>query len=68
MLALWLSLGVIFGALAGISAFLITYREYELHKIERGRLIRHALSSAMFAFLFFLIGAVVLGIAISHAL
>ena len=51
---LLLSLGVIFGLLAGLSAFLITWGEYEHHQMEPKQLWRMSLESALFAFLLFL--------------
>jgi hypothetical protein len=68
MLALWFFTGLAFGSVAGLSAFLITYREYEQHKMERPKLMRHSLSSALFAFLYFLISALIIGYALSHTI
>jgi hypothetical protein len=68
MLTLWFVIGLTFGATAGLAAFLITYREYECHKMERSKLMRHALSSALFAFLFFFFSAPLIGYAIFWSL
>lgn len=68
MLKLWFFMGLIFGATAGFAAFLITYREFELHNLERSKLMRHALSSALFAFLFFFFSALIVGYAIFGSL
>jgi len=68
MLAIWFALGIAFGLVAGVCAFVITYREYERHKMARPKLIRHSLSSALFAFLFFLTFALIAGYAFSHIL
>jgi hypothetical protein len=66
MLAVWFVLGILFGSAAGLCAFLITYREYQRHKMARSKLMRHSLSSALFAFLFFLTFALIAGYAFSH--
>jgi hypothetical protein len=68
MLELWFFMGLAFGAMAGLAAFLITYREYECQKMERLKLMRHALSSALFAFLFFFFSALIFGYAIFRSL
>jgi hypothetical protein len=66
LLLLWPFLGLAFGLAAGTSAFLITYREYERHKLGRKALMRHSLSSALFAFLFFFVSAILIGFAVSY--
>jgi hypothetical protein len=68
MLATWIILGIFFGSSAALSAYIITYREYERHKMQRQLLIRHSLSSACIAFLFFFAVAVAIGVAVSHGL
>ena len=68
MLELWIFMGLAFGANAVLAAFLITYREYQDHMAYRVSPIRYALSSALFAFLFFFVSALIVGYAISRSL
>lgn len=58
---LFVLLGITFGSLAALMAFLITYNEYRKHKLELRRLWKEALSSAALAFVVFFVVAVVFG-------
>lgn len=60
-LGLFLAIGLIFGPLAGLAAFLITYEEYSHHGFERGRLIRESLGAAVYAACVMVILVVVAG-------
>ena len=64
--SLFLSLGLIFGALAGSTAFIILYREYVHHFKTAGEARAHALKGALVAFLFFVGIALISGYVISH--
>jgi len=66
MLTFLLLIGTLFGALAGLSAFLITWSEYEKHQFTRQRLWRESLSMAVFAFAFFLLVTLIIGYVFSH--
>ncbi|MDE2466197.1 MAG: hypothetical protein KGO02_21155 [Alphaproteobacteria bacterium] len=68
MLILWLVLGLFFGIVAGTQAFLITYREYAQHKMERHRLLHHSLSSALFAGAFFFLSTLAVGFGVTYVL
>ena len=54
---LWLFgiIGLVFGSLGALAAFLITYGEYEKHKLPRSSLLSEAFKSAIFAFVFFVL-------------
>lgn len=54
-------MGVIFGFLAALAAFVITWQEYERHKFTGKRLFIQAFKTAIFAFLIFLILSVIIG-------
>jgi len=60
MLAGAIVIGLVFGALAGACAFVIAYSEYKRNWAFSGSATRMALRSALVAFLFFLIAAVVI--------
>ncbi len=60
-LELSLVIGVFFGSIAAIMAFLIIYNEYQKHRLERGRLWKEALSGALVTFIFFLVLAILVG-------
>ena len=59
-LALGSIFGLVFGALAGACAFAIAYHEYKRNWSFRGNAAAMALRSALVAFVFFFIAAVVL--------
>ena len=54
MLAISVVLGIIFGFLAALIAFVITWHEYEKHKFTGKRLFKEAFQSAIFTFVVFL--------------
>jgi hypothetical protein len=60
-LAAFVVIGLLFGALAGVSAFLIVFEELRRHKLG-SRARREALGSAIFAFIFFAVAAMALGV------
>ena len=68
MIEFWLLLAAAFAALAALSAFLITYREYAQHRLGSSRTLQQALSSALFAALFFFAGTLIVGLALSRLL
>jgi len=55
-------IGLIFSVLAAISAFIITYREYLHHYLDKRDTFRTAMKSAIFAFLVFLAISILLAI------
>ena len=61
--------GMIFGVLASISAFLITYSEYERHHMAKRKLLGACLESAIFTLIFFIVSSLVIGyLLMSHDL
>lgn len=61
MYPIMFTLGIIFGFIASVMAYLITYNEYQKHQFPRSKLIKVSLESAIFTFIFFLILSVILG-------
>jgi hypothetical protein len=59
-IALGAVLGLVFGALAGACAFAIAYHEYKRNWNFRGNAAAMALRSALVAFIFFFVAAIVL--------
>jgi len=55
MLGFSVVIGVVFGFLAALAAFVITYHEYEKHKFTGKRLFMQAFQAAIFAFVVFLL-------------
>ncbi len=66
MIEMFVLMGVIFGFLAGLMAFLITWKEWERHRFKGKKILKESLSVGVFTFLFFLILSSVLGIVFSH--
>ena len=62
---LFLVVGLVFGALGGAMAFLITYEEYSHHHFDRRRLVRESLQAGGFAFVAILALALAAGFFIS---
>ncbi|MGQ9677370.1 MAG: hypothetical protein ACUVX1_17030 [Chloroflexota bacterium] len=60
-LSLFIVFGVVFGPLAGIMAFLITYEEYSHHHLPRRELLKASLQAACAGFVAILVLAVVVG-------
>jgi hypothetical protein len=65
-ISLFLSLGVLFGALAGAAAYTIFYREYLHHFVNANKARVLALRGALTAFLVFVGISVVAGYVITH--
>lgn len=63
-LQLSLVLGLIFGTIAAVLAFLIVYEAYRRHRLPARRLWRESLEAAVFAFVVFVILFVVTGYAL----
>ena len=61
MLPLSFLIGLVFGFLAGLIAFLITYGEWQKHKFTGWQLWREALLSGSFTFVFFLASSIIIG-------
>jgi hypothetical protein len=61
-LALGAVFGLVFGTLAGACAFVIAYHEYKRNWSFRGNAAAMALRSALLAFVFFFMAAVVLAL------
>ena len=55
-------LGLVFGALAAACAFVISYGEYKRNWSFRGSASKMALRSALVAFAFFFLAAILLGL------
>ncbi len=65
-LSLFLALGVLFGALASATAYVIFCREYTHHFVESNKARAMALKGALTAFVFFVVLSVIAGIVITH--
>jgi len=61
MLAISVVLGIIFGFLAALIAFVITWHEYEKHKFTGKRLFKAAFQAAIFTFVVFLLLSFIIG-------
>ena len=61
MLAISVVLGIIFGLLAALIAFVITWHEYEKHKFTGKRLFKEAFQAAIFTFIVFLLLSFIIG-------
>jgi len=61
MLGFSIVIGIIFGFLAALAAFVITYNEYEKHKFTGKRLFMQAFKTAIFTFAVFLILSLLAG-------
>ena len=66
MLASFIVIGIIFGLLAALAAFVITWNEYEKHKFTGKRLFMQAFQTAIFTFLIFLLLSVLIGFLLTH--
>jgi hypothetical protein len=60
-----LLIGTTFGFIAGAIAFVITYNEWQKHRYEGWRLWKEALKAGVFAFVFFLVLSLCLGLILS---
>ena len=61
MLAISIVIGVIFGFIAALMAFVITWHEYEKHKFTGKRLFKEAFQTAIFTFIVFLLLSLLIG-------
>ena len=61
MLALSIVVGIVFGFIAALMAFVITWHEYEKHKLTGKRLFKEAFQSAIFTFIVFLLLSLLAG-------
>ena len=66
MLRFSVVIGVIFGFLAALMAFVITWHEYEKHKFIGKRLFKEAFQTAIFAFVVFLLLSFIIGFMLTH--
>jgi len=66
MLRFSVVIGVIFGFLAALMAFVITWHEYEKHKFTGRRVFKEAFQSGIFAFAIFLLLSLLLGFLLVH--
>ena len=65
ILPLYLGIGVLFGALAALCAYLISYHEYRQRMLRLDQNPRRmAMSTAIFTFVFFVIAAIALSFVI----
>lgn len=61
MLYISIIIGTVFGFIASLMAFVITWQEWERHQIERKRLWRESGQAAIVTFFFFLALSVLFG-------
>jgi H+/Cl- antiporter ClcA len=61
MLVFSVVIGVIFGFLAALMTFVITWHEYEKHKFAGKRLFKEAFQAAIFTFIVFLLLSLLVG-------
>jgi uncharacterized membrane protein len=61
-----LVIGIPFSLMAGMFVFLLSYREYSHHFVDKKKLLKLSLESACFAFIFFIILSLVIGTALSR--
>ena len=66
MLVFSIVIGIVFGLLAALMAFVITWHEYEKHKFTVKRLFKEAFQSAIFTFAVFLILSFIIGFILKH--
>jgi len=66
MLAFSIVIGTIFGFLAALAAFVITYNEYEKHKFTGKRLFMQAFQAALFTLIIFLLLSILVGFLLEH--
>jgi len=66
MLVFSIVIGIIFGFLAALAAFVITYNEYEKHKFTGKRLFMQAFQTAFFTFVVFLVLSLLIGFLLEH--
>jgi len=54
-------IGIVFGFIAALMAFVITWHEYENHKFTGKRLFKEAFQAAIFTFIVFLLLSLLIG-------
>jgi len=59
-------IGIPFSIIAGIFVFLLSYREYSRHFPDKGKPLKMSFESAFFAFSFFIILSIIIGIALRN--
>jgi len=59
-------IGIVFGFIAALMAFVITWHEYEKHKFTGKRLFRQAFQAAIFTFIVFLLLSLLVGFFLAH--
>lgn len=65
-LELSLLIGIFFGIVAALTAFLIIYSEFQRHRLAPWRLWKEALSGASVAFVVFVVLSVIVGLWTMH--
>jgi hypothetical protein len=60
-MAIFILIGAVFGTLAGLTAFLITFVEWKRHTFKGWRLWHEPLARGILAFVFFFLLSVALG-------
>ena len=61
MLGFSVVIGIVFGFLAALMAFVVTWHEYEKHKFVGKRLFKEAFQAAIFTFVVFLLLSLIIG-------
>ncbi|PIY82609.1 MAG: hypothetical protein COX96_04960 [Candidatus Omnitrophica bacterium CG_4_10_14_0_2_um_filter_44_9] len=61
MLGFSVVIGIVFGFVAALMAFVITWREFERHKFAGERLFKEAFQSGIFTFVVFLLLSILAG-------
>jgi len=61
MLVFSIVIGIIFGFLAALMAFVITWHEYEKHKFTVKRLFKESFQAGIFTFAIFLLLSILIG-------
>ncbi len=66
MLTLFLMIAAIFGPIAGVMAYLITYQEYSHHFLDRREIIGRSLVTALVTVAFFVVLFALVGFLLDH--
>ncbi len=66
MLTLFLIIAAIFGPIAGVMAYLITYEEYSHHFLDRREVIGRSLTTALVTVAFFVVLFAIVGYLLDH--
>jgi len=62
----YVMIGLVFGFLAALIAFLITWNEYQKHKFKGKRLFREVFSAGLFTFIIFFLLSLFIGVALQY--